>query len=747
MKVKERFLRNNSMSLIFGLDLFYVITFYIFLLINFDLPLNLNSVIDVTANHIALIMILIHPFLLIILLYLNSLKINSYMGETRSLLESQENKMEQVYQFVEQLREGATNITFAESIQQDKLVRSIQNLSHELEKTRKEEEFRKKEEQQRHWTNEGLATFGKILRENVDDLEKLSSEITSNLTKYLNSQQAGFFVIKEEEGERIFEMISLFAFDRKKFPDKKFKWGEGLIGACAIEQKTIFLKETSDSFVDITSGLGKANPRSILIVPIKDNEDTVHGVLELASFKIYEDYEVNFVEQVAESIGLTMASIKTNLRTQELLKESQKQAEMLAQQEETMRRNIEEIEMEKEQTEEKFYSIQNFATSINETFLHIEINKEGKITHINDKILQTLKYENVEQIENQDFVMILPQSERDWFTKVFNEMVENKHNETIELKFIDADSKISPMLCYFLPVISNNNELEKISMISINLSEKERIIAEEKQKIVAISGLTYRADLKTDGKFIFISDSFIEKTGYDKSQIDELEIYDLLKESEKEQFKVIWSNILKGRKFRSKGKFVTKTNDEIDLDFLFSPLFDFNNNISKIDFIAVDITEQETARKELKEFTQKSEEFENKITEVTKNASLEVQRAKEDFNEKLNVLNLYEQLFSNIKNAIILIQNDKIVMFNSLAEELWGFKKDIVIGKRINFIFPDIQDENQSFYLKNLLNTEIADKQCYIKDKESNTKEVFATVSLFKDDDYSYISIMAKPLI
>ncbi|MBQ5550417.1 MAG: GAF domain-containing protein, partial [Bacteroidales bacterium] len=88
------------------------------------------------------------------------------------------------------------------------------------------------------------------------------------------------------------------------------------------EQKTIYIKETKDDYVKITSGLGKSNPRSLVIVPLKFN-DEIYGVVELASFIKYQPFEIEFIERVAESIASTISTVNINIRTAQLLKESQ----------------------------------------------------------------------------------------------------------------------------------------------------------------------------------------------------------------------------------------------------------------------------------------------------------------------------------------------------------------------------------------------------------------------------------------
>ncbi|UII23099.1 PAS domain-containing protein [Fulvivirga ligni] len=249
--------------------------------------------------------------------------------------------------------------SFVKSIEEGQLNAQLESISEEnvgdesLEKALllMREQMKKVEiaDQERKWTTEGLAKFVDILRSTDDSVSKLGDIIISNLVKYTHSNQGGIYIIDEEDSQNIkLELVSLFAFDSKKYDTKSYRIGEGLVGQTYQEKETIYLLEVPDEYVSITSGLGNANPKSLLLVPLKINNE-IYGVIELASFTEYKQYEIEFVEKLGESIASTIAGVKNNQRTKHLLEESQELAEQMQGQEEEMRQNMEELQATQEQ--------------------------------------------------------------------------------------------------------------------------------------------------------------------------------------------------------------------------------------------------------------------------------------------------------------------------------------------------------------------------------------------------------------
>ncbi len=272
----------------------------------------------------------------------------------------------------------------------DVLGKSLIQMRDSLKKAAEEEEKRKIEDQKRSWANEGHARFGEILRQNNNDLQKLCDSVIAALVKYVGANQGGIFLWNDEDKtHQYFELVSAFAWDRKKYLTKQIEKGEGLVGACALEKETIFMTDVPDDYVNITSGLGDANPRCVILVPLK-HEDEVMGVIEMASFKVFENHEVEFIEKIAESIASTILSVKINARTKMLLEQSQMQAEEMKAQEEEMRQNMEELQATQEEVERKSTEIEGFMSSIHSSAYVLEYDLNGNVISVSDSFIQLI---------------------------------------------------------------------------------------------------------------------------------------------------------------------------------------------------------------------------------------------------------------------------------------------------------------------------------------------------------------------
>ena len=268
---------------------------------------------------------------------------NDEIGEMSVALNTLVKGLKDISDFSIEIGKRNFNSTFTPLSDQDILGNSLIKMREELKKAGSEEEKRKIENAQRNWATQGLAKFSEILRQHSNNLEEFSYTIISNMVRYLEANQGGFFILNNDvPNNATIEMIACYAYDRKKNLEKKLSPGEGLIGRCVKERETIILTDIPKDYIKISSGLGEENPRSLLIVPLMFNGD-VYGALEIASFKSFETYQIEFIKKLGESIASTLSTVRKNIQTEILLERSKQQAEQMIMKEQTLRYSMEEL--------------------------------------------------------------------------------------------------------------------------------------------------------------------------------------------------------------------------------------------------------------------------------------------------------------------------------------------------------------------------------------------------------------------
>ena len=223
--------------------------------------------------------------------------------------------------FALEIGRGKIDSEFKPLSSDDKLGNSLLDMRNSIKKASVEEEKRRLENERRSKANEGYAMFAELVRKSSKDIAELSYDIVSSLVDMLGADQGGIFLVNEDE--KYLELTASVAYGRRKYKEKKIAVGDGLAGACAYEKKKIYLTNVPDKYAEIRSGLGTANPKTILIVPLV-TEDFLVGVIELASLKEIDEFDIEFTEKVTETIAASLFAAKINARTSELQNEYNK---------------------------------------------------------------------------------------------------------------------------------------------------------------------------------------------------------------------------------------------------------------------------------------------------------------------------------------------------------------------------------------------------------------------------------------
>ncbi|SDL11736.1 Signal transduction histidine kinase [Salinimicrobium catena] len=201
------------------------------------------------------------------------------------------------------------------------------------------------------WIKTGQAGLNDRMR-GEQDLLTLSKNIISYLTKYLDGQVGVIYLAEKNNDKKQLRMTGSYAFTHRKSLKTTFDFGEGLVGQAASEKEPIVLSGIPTDYISVSSGLGEKTPRHILVQPFMIDGE-VRGVIEIGSFKAFNDNQLELVRSVGENIAITTNVSLDREKMKDLLEESQRQSEELLNQQEKLKIQSQELQMANDDLESK----------------------------------------------------------------------------------------------------------------------------------------------------------------------------------------------------------------------------------------------------------------------------------------------------------------------------------------------------------------------------------------------------------
>jgi len=172
------------------------------------------------------------------------------------------------------------------------------------------------------WLKTNLASIGSMLQGHRD-LEVVAELIIEELAPLIGALHGTFFLAEQSVGETRLRLIAGYGLRADLDAPIQYTIGQSLIGQVAKNKRPIVVDEIPSGYIKISSGLGEAPPANLAVMPILF-DDQVLGVVELASFTKFTSTHIDFLTQLAETLGVSVNAIIANSRTDALLDQSQR---------------------------------------------------------------------------------------------------------------------------------------------------------------------------------------------------------------------------------------------------------------------------------------------------------------------------------------------------------------------------------------------------------------------------------------
>jgi signal transduction histidine kinase/CheY-like chemotaxis protein/HAMP domain-containing protein len=366
------------------------------------------------------------------------------------------------------------------------------------------------------WLKTNLAKFTRLLQ-GQRDLLTVARLILSEMAPLVEMQHGVFYIADMVEDETVLKLLASYAYRERKSVANEFKLGESLVGQCALEKERIIITNVPPDYVKINSGLGEAVPKNIVVLPVLF-EGQVKAVIELASFEPFNEIHFGFLDQLTESIGIVINTIEANMRTEELLKQSQSlaqelqvgqaelqetnrrlelQAQSLQTSEELLKQQQEELQQTNQELEEKAKLLSEQKSEVEQKNRQIELAR----TALEDKAKQlalSSKYKS-EFLANMSHELRTPLNSMLILSKMLSENAESNLNEK-QIEFAETIHSSGADLLALINEILDLSKIESgtmgVEIGDVNFGELQEDIERTFSQVARDKGLQLVTNLE-----------------------------------------------------------------------------------------------------------------------------------------------------------------------------------------------------------------------------------------------------------
>ncbi|MEU0948155.1 HAMP domain-containing protein [Streptomyces canus] len=205
--------------------------------------------------------------------------------------------------------------------------------------------------QEQDWLKTNLARISSLMQGHRD-LPVVAELIMDELTPLVAAQYGAFYLAEDTQRGHELRLVGSYGYPDDEERPTRIPVGRSLVGQAARNRRSVTVEELPEGYVTISSGLGHAAPTALVVLPIVV-EEQVLGVIELASVSRFRQIHQDFLAQLMPTIGVNLNTIVANVRTDELLDESQRLTAELQARSEELQVQQDELQRSNAELEEK----------------------------------------------------------------------------------------------------------------------------------------------------------------------------------------------------------------------------------------------------------------------------------------------------------------------------------------------------------------------------------------------------------
>ncbi|HEY6375993.1 MAG TPA: response regulator [Edaphobacter sp.] len=176
-----------------------------------------------------------------------------------------------------------------------------------------------------HWVKAEVSAITEALQ-SCENFAAVGRCLFSRLSKSIPLFYGALYVVHESHTR--FVRVGGFALDGLD-QALEFAMGEGLVGQAAVERRPLVVPANEGGHFLVSTGMGTITPHTLLFMPVV-SQDLVVGVLELAPVSSLSERQQALLDALLPALAVNSEMLASNIRTRNLLEQTQAQAEKLA---------------------------------------------------------------------------------------------------------------------------------------------------------------------------------------------------------------------------------------------------------------------------------------------------------------------------------------------------------------------------------------------------------------------------------